>query len=436
MARRERSYRATGNPNGGYQSKKNRDDASSKPRSPARGARGKARYASAEKPTAKPYVKPQIKPTSAAPSTPVDPNAAPPVPRTGRASFAPHLGQAKPNRPAYEDRHASPPKPSPATRSRSGGTVPEEFADASRGERLQRVLADAGVASRRACEQLIADGHVTVNGKFVTALPAWIDPARDRVHVRGSFIKLKRDANDPAGQLLYVILHKPRRVITTTSDPQGRTSVLDMVELQEQFPELANQRLFPVGRLDADSSGLLLLTNDGELANRLTHPRYGVPKRYLVLVRGDLSEEDLQRLRKGMILTAGARKSSAETEHSAPAAPSPILRASKQPRPKPEQDIKLARMEHVTVISRQHDQAQGDRTLLSVTLREGQNREIRRLLARLGYNVRRLRRVAIGPLELKTLPVGKWRMLTPGEVQSLRKAVGVKVQKKSPRNKP
>lgn len=314
--------------------------------------------------------------------------------------------------------HASPPRPSPASKSRSHGHVPQEFTDASRGERLQRVLADAGVASRRACEELIASGQVTVNGKPVTALPAWVDVNRDRIAVDGRPVRIKKSMAEGARKV-YVMLHKPRRVITTTNDPEGRVSVTEIVEIERQFPELKGTRLFPVGRLDADSSGLLLLTNDGELTNRLTHPRYGVPKQYHVLIRGDLTSDDVEKLRKGVILAHSHGGPDEEDSRSKRGG-----NDGEEARPRHVR-VKKAKMEDVRIIGRQRDQAQGDRTQISVTLREGQNREIRRMLARLGYNVRRLRRVAIGPLKLGKLEVGSWRMLLPNEIRALRKAAGI-----------
>ncbi len=198
------------------------------------------------------------------------------------------------------------------------------------------------------------------------------------------------------------MLHKPRRVISTTDDENNRTTVLDLID------QPIDARLFPVGRLDADSTGLILLTDDGELANRLTHPSHGVPKQYLVTIRGRLSEEDRQKLQRGLYL--------------APPKPTDSIRGRDRGRPA----AKRAALERVKIVRHEKDRAQGDRTTLSVTLREGQNREIRRLLERLGHKVRRLKRTAIGPLQLKDLPLGAWRYLDGDEVRKLRHAAGMK----------
>ena len=269
------------------------------------------------------------------------------------------------------------------------GHVPKELTDKNRGKRLQRVLAEMGIASRRDCEQLIIEGHIKVNGKPVTALPAWVDPEKDRIAIDGEDLREKKQRN------VYVMLDKPRNVISTTRDPEGRKRVTDLIDLPKSLP----QRLFPVGRLDADSTGFILMTNDGDLANRLTHPRYEVPKQYEVSIKGKLTEADVERLRKGLYLT----------------------RNTKSTKAKPARKVKLSQVERV---SYQRDKTRGDRTQLIITLLEGHNREIRRMLARLGFKVRRLRRIAIGPVKLKGIASGQWRMLTAAEVKRLRKAAG------------
>jgi len=279
--------------------------------------------------------------------------------------------------------------------------IPKELTKASRGQRLQKVLAEAGVASRRDCESLITKGSITVNGQLVTLMPAWADPEADRIEVDGRPIRrLSRHKKSHKKQ--YVVVHKPRNVVSTSSDPDGRPCVTGLVDLPT--------RLFPVGRLDADSSGLMLLTNDGELTNRLTHPRYEVPKQYLVSVRGRVTEDDLKNLKQGIYL-AHAKAT------------------SKKRRP-PGAGAKLASMARVKLIGYSRDRAHGDRTNLMVTLREGQNREIRRMLAKLGHKVRRLERVGIGPIKLKGLAPGQWRLLTGREVSMLQKAAGIWSAKK------
>lgn len=235
-------------------------------------------------------------------------------------------------------------------------------------ERLQKVLAAAGYGSRRACEQLILDGRVQVNGQTPRELPVLVDPASDRIVVDKRPIRRERT--------IYLLLHKPKGVLCTHNDPAGRTRAVDLLEG-------VHERVYPVGRLDADSTGLLLMTNDGELAERLTHPRYGVPKTYRAEVAGAVTEDVLKQLREGIWLAEGK---------TAPA--------------------------RATVIHRQRD-----KTILEVTLREGKNREIRRVLARLGHKVRRLTRIAIGPIELRGLPMGGFRALRAGELAALRRVV-------------
>ncbi len=193
--------------------------------------------------------------------------------------------------------------------------------------------------------------------------------------------------------LIYVLINKPKGVITTTNDPEGRRNVLDLVPDSLRREE----RLFPVGRLDGDSTGLLLITNDGDLAYQLTHPKFGVAKEYRVLTSGLASDEQLQKLRAGMYLVNPAADGTKTS--------------------------KRAAMESVRIIKRFVDRARGDRTMLSVTLREGQNREIRRLLARVGLKVRELERVAIGPLRAGDLKPGQAKLLGKKDIEKLRSAV-------------
>ncbi|MEM8782906.1 MAG: pseudouridine synthase [Planctomycetota bacterium] len=276
-----------------------------------------------------------------------------------------------------------------------------DYTDKSRGVRLQKALAEAGVASRRDCEALIEAGRVRVNGQLVKTLPAWVDAAVDRLEVDGELVARSRAARSgkkTAGKH-YVLLHKPRRVVSTVEDEPGkdRTTVVDLVD----HPGAA--RLYPVGRLDADSTGLILLTDDGDLTHRLTHPRFGVTKRYLVSVKGRLEARDLERLKQGLVLADRKALEKHGPTRSGGAA-------------------KRASFERVRIVRHETDRARGDRTTLSVTLTEGQNREIRRMLAQLGFKVRKLKRTALGPLQLKGLSPGQWRPLTPAEVKALRKA--------------
>jgi len=235
-------------------------------------------------------------------------------------------------------------------------------------ERLQKIMAHAGIASRRACEELIREGRVAVNGR-VAQLGQKADQARDRITVDGRPVRVKR-------RRTYVALHKPRGVLSDEGDGSGRLStVRDLVSLPG--------RLFPVGRLDLRSEGLILLTDDGEMANRLTHPRYEHTKEYHVYVEGHPDDETLERWRQGVFL---------DGRLTAPAGVS-VLRHGR------------------------------DHTWLEVVLREGRKRQIRRVATMLGYPVYRLIRVRIGPLHLGNLKPGQWRKLTNAEVKALRSAV-------------
>lgn len=231
--------------------------------------------------------------------------------------------------------------------------------------RLNRYLARAGVASRRAADRLIESGRVRVNGQPVRTLGETVDPERDAVEVDGRPVR-------PAAPPVYLILNKPPGVVTTLSDPEGRPTVAGLL------PRL-DARVFPVGRLDADSTGLLLLTNDGDLAYRLTHPSFEIPKTYVVGVEGEPGAGDLERLRRGVFL---------EGRLTAPA------------------EVEIVRRE-------------GGRTRLRVEIHEGRKREIRRMLETLGFRVSSLERIAFAGLTLRGLKRGRWRALTPVEVRRL-----------------
>ncbi|HLS82881.1 MAG TPA: pseudouridine synthase [Steroidobacter sp.] len=267
------------------------------------------------------------------------------------------------------------------------------------GVRLQKAMADAGVGARRDCEEMIAAGRVKVNGRVVRSLPCFIDPLRDVVELDDKTLDLSgartaRSAGDGKPRaFIYLLVNKPKGVITTTRDPEGRRNVLDFAPLSLRRTE----RLFPLGRLDGDSTGLLLITNDGDLAYQLTHPKFGVTKEYRVLCTGLATDEQLRRLREGMYLITPTQAG--------------------------EKSAKKASMESVRVLKRYVDRNRGDRTLLSVTLREGQNREIRRMLARVGLKVRELERVAIGPLRIGDLKPGQSKLLGKKDVERLRSAV-------------
>ncbi len=282
--------------------------------------------------------------------------------------------------PRFPDRQSAPARREPGER--------------QSGERLQKALADAGIASRRDCEYAIRAGRVRVNGRLVFELPCLIDPARDLVEFDGSVVDMRRQGPGRQSGRLYLMLNKPRGVISTARDPGGRPNVVAMV--QASVP--AGERVYPVGRLDADSTGLVLLTNDGELAHRLAHPSRGVAKEYRVSVQGDLSAEALAQLGRGLYLAdVGARDGGAKRAH----------------------------LEKVRVLKRLRNRRRGDLSLVSVTLREGQNREIRRLFARVGLKVKSLERVALGSLQLGRLPSGHFRALRAEEVLALKRAVNL-----------
>lgn len=237
-------------------------------------------------------------------------------------------------------------------------------------ERLQRTLARAGLGSRRACEELIAAGKVEVNGTVAT-LGDKVDPEVDEVRVKGA-----RISTDPA--MRYLALHKPAGVTTTMRDPHARSDLRSL--LPQEGP-----RVFPVGRLDRETEGLLLVTNDGELANRLTHPRHGVEKEYLAEVDGAPTERHLARLRRGVDLDDGPAK---------PLAVRTVSRA-------------------------------GGRTAIRLVMGEGRKREVRRMLDAVGLPVRRLVRLRVGPVKLGRLRAGEIRELTPDEVRGLYRAAGL-----------
>jgi 23S rRNA pseudouridine2605 synthase len=232
-------------------------------------------------------------------------------------------------------------------------------------ERLQKVMASAGVASRRQCEELILQGTVTVNGHVVDALPAFVDPETDVIAVGGQRLQRRR--------LVYFLLNKPKGVICTSDDPQGRPKATDLVPPVE--------RVFCVGRLDADTTGLILLTNDAELTDLLTHPKYKVPKTYVARVAGRIEAEAMSKLRKGVWLAEGKTT---------------------------EADVKVLKSGR-------------NESLIEVTIKQGLNRQVRRMLAKVGLPVQALKRTRIGPVKLEGLGVGKFRPLTKAEVAALKR---------------
>ncbi len=234
----------------------------------------------------------------------------------------------------------------------------------SDGHRLQKILAAAGFGSRRQCEELIEQGRVEVDGQ-IAQLGTKADLGRNEIRVDGERLKV-------ASRPTYIALFKPKGVLCTNSDQQGRVRVIDLIP-----PSLG--RLFPIGRLDMDSEGLLLLTNDGALSERLTHPRYGVAKVYRVQVAGEVLPETVAQMRKGVYLAEG-----------------------------------FARVADLHIKGRYKQS-----TILDMTLTEGKNREVRRLFARMDHKVMSLIRIEVGPIKLGKLTPGEWRHLTPQEVREL-----------------
>ncbi len=237
--------------------------------------------------------------------------------------------------------------------------------------RLQKYLALAGVASRRNAEKLIAAGRVTVNGKTVTEMGVQVDETADRITVGGEPVQIQQEK-------YYIAYHKPMGEVTTVSDPEGRPTVMD------RFPDFP-ARIYPVGRLDYDSEGLLLLTNDGDVMQRLLHPSREIPKQYLTRAVGFVSDEEIARLRAGVMLD-GRLTSPAEV-------------------------VMLKRFETYT--------------LLLITIHEGRNRQVRRMLKEVGHDVAQLKRTGFGPILLGDLPRGMWRRLTGTEVAKIKRQCGL-----------
>lgn len=232
--------------------------------------------------------------------------------------------------------------------------------------RLQKYLALSGVASRRASEKLISEGHVAVNGHVITEMGVQVNEAADQITVDGKLIHLEEEKH-------YLAYYKPVGEVTTVSDPEGRATVMDKFR---DYPV----RLYPVGRLDFDSEGLLLLTNDGDMMNSLLHPSHEVDKTYLAKVSNRVEEEAIRRLRAGVQL-----------------------------------DGRLTSPAHVRVV-----RYEAFDTVLLVTIHEGRYRQVRRMFEAVGHQVVQLKRVGFGPIQLGDLPRGTWRQLTPNEIRKLK----------------
>lgn len=243
---------------------------------------------------------------------------------------------------------------------------------------MQKILAGAGIASRRKAETLILEGSVTVNGKVITRLGTKADPEKDAIKVSGKRVI-------PSQPRVYGILNKPAGYVTTRRDPQGRPTVMDLVGGK-------GRGVYPIGRLDYASEGLLLLTNDGELANALMHPSREVPKSYLAKVKGVLTDDEIRKLERGIRI--GGR----------PTAPARVRKSGL-----------------------------GEKnSWIEITLHEGRNRQVRKMCEALGHFILKLRRVRYGPLDIRDLEPGAYRSLTGAEVQSLREAAGLAVRKSRP----
>ncbi|MDH4202659.1 MAG: rRNA pseudouridine synthase [Phycisphaerae bacterium] len=238
-------------------------------------------------------------------------------------------------------------------------------------QRLQKILANAGIDSRRRCEELILEHAVTVNGEIIDQLPAFADPDHDDIRVNGQRLRQP--------EKVYFLLNKPKGVICTNSDPQRRPKAIDLIDCPE--------RVVCVGRLDADTTGAIILTNDSELVNRLTHPKYELPKTYRVVLRGRMEGADVEKLKKGVWLADGKTGGAA-----------------------------------VKILHRSHSE-----TTLEISIRQGLNRQIRRTFAALGYKVKALKRTQIGDIVLKGIAVGGYKRLTKLQVAYLKRATKLDV---------
>ena len=245
--------------------------------------------------------------------------------------------------------------------------------------RLNKFIAGSGFTARRKADELIGEGRVTVNSEVVVSLGTKINPDEDTVRVDGELIKPQ---SEKKGKLIYILLNKPAGYVTTTSDEKNRPTVLDLVKIKH--------RIYPVGRLDYDTEGLLLLTNDGELANKLMHPRYGVYKTYIVKINKPIDEKSLKRLREGVRIDKGRGASA-------------LVRTSET---------------RVNVVPKTEGRQ------IRISIHEGRNRQVRKMLEAVGCYVRKLKRIEYANLNLKGLREGEWRYLSGEEIKKLKKIDG------------
>lgn len=231
--------------------------------------------------------------------------------------------------------------------------------------RLQKYMAQCGVASRRKSEELISQGFVEVNNKIVTKLGTIVDPTKDIVKVKNKKIRLEKNT-------IYIILNKPVGVVTSVKDEKGRTAVVDLIED-------VTERIYPVGRLDIDTTGLVLLTNDGDVAYNLTHPKNEIPKKYIAIVEGLPNKRELERFRNGMIID-GKKTAKASVK-----------------------------------IAKNYDED----SILEIIITEGRNRQIKKMCEAINHPVKKLKRVSMGELELRGLEIGNWRYLNEEEIEYL-----------------
>ncbi len=274
----------------------------------------------------------------------------------------------------------------------NAGSMPLPQENEPQGERLQKILASAGVASRRKAEELILEGRVQVNGKVIRELGTRHNPEREHIKVDGKLLRGPERRR-------YYMLNKPRGYVTTLDDPQGRPTVIDLLASPKRGPRPEHVRLYPVGRLDYLSEGLLLMTNDGELANSLSKASAGVEKTYLVKVSGVPDEPALEQIRRGIAIDRGRLN-----------------------------DVRAGRRDRIVTAPARVELARGgENPWYQVTLTEGRNRQLRKMFEEVGHHVEKIRRIGYGALRLD-VPPGEFRELAPGEVMALERASkGLKV---------